>query len=526
MKKVLLLNPPYPAEEHPSPSYGLMALAAYIISKGYDVKIEDYIIENCSMDRFQSVIDQYKPDVVGATAVSMTVNKSLSILRDYKSLSPNIITVIGGPHATFDSIGMLNSGVVDFVVRGEGEITFSELLDTLSNGGDISSVNGISYKLNGKIFHTPDRDLIQDINILPFPARHLVALSKYKAMDFPINMATSRGCPHSCIFCLGRKMVGQRLRYFHVDRVVDEFEMLSKMGFSQINISDDLFTSNKKRCMEICNGIVSRGIKQRWSAFARIDTVSEDLLQKLKEAGCADLCFGIESGDQNILNRVKKRITLSKCQAVADMCKRAGITPLASFILGLPGETEETLMNTLRFARNLNMDLGIHILAPFPGTEIREKAKEYGLHIFTDDWDLYDANRSVSSTGGVSPEKIDKVVNDFYDSLNNYMKSLASKKKSGEKLSENDETMLRKSEIYNFYMDLIKRKLIEDFNTASGLDGKVFLDGEVFIEELSAHIHKKLGNDTNFISTMLSNLVDKGCIEIVKNNNSMAANWV
>ena len=525
MKKVLLLNPPYPVEEYPAPSFGLMSLAAYIMTKGYEVKIEDYIIEECSKDRFKSIIKQYQPDIVGATAVSMTVNKSLSILKDYKSLSPNIVTVIGGPHATFDSIGMLNSGVVDFVVRGEGEITFSELLDTLSNGGDLSSINGISYKSEGEIFHTPDRDLIKDINILPLPARHLVPLSKYKAMDLPINMVTSRGCPHSCIFCLGRKMVGSRVRYFNVDRVVDEFEMLSKMGFGQINISDDLFTSNKKRCMDICDGIISRGIKQLWSAFARIDTVSEELLVKLREAGCINLCFGIESGDQNILDRVKKKITLSKCQIVSDICKRAGIIPFASFILGLPGETEETLKNTIAFARSLNMDFGMHILAPFPGTEIREKAEEYGLHIFTDNWDMYDANRSVSATGGVSHEKIDSVVNDFNNSLDIYMKKLALKKRAGENLSESDEVMLSKSEAFNFHMELIKGKFIEDFNAAESLNNKVF-DNKVFIEELSSYIHKKLGNDTDFISSMLHELVDKGCIEIVKKDSYMAANWI
>jgi radical SAM superfamily enzyme YgiQ (UPF0313 family) len=520
MKHVLLLNPSYPVEEHPAPPFGLMSLAAYIMTKGYDVKIEDYILENCTKDRFKFVIDKYKPDVVGTTAVSMNVKKSLLILKDYKELSPDIITVIGGPHATFDSIGMLNSGVVDFVVRGEGEITFSELLDTLSSGGDISWVKGISYKKDGKIFHTPDRELIEDINILPFPARHLVDLSKYKALGLPINMATSRGCPHSCIFCLGRKMVGRRLRYFNTDRVVDEFEMLSKMGFPQINISDDHFTSNKKRCIEICDSIISRGIKQRWSAFARIDTVSEDLLVKLKEAGCADLCFGIESGDQNIVDRVKKKITLSKCKPVAEMCKKAGITPLASFILGLPGETEETLMTTLKFARGVGMDFGMHILAPFPGTEIRENAEEYGLQIFTDDWDLYDANRSVSNTGGISPEKIDKIVTDFYDSLSNYIASMALKKKAGESISENDEIMLGKIDGFNFCMELIKGKFIEDFNTADALDKKTF------IEQLSSYIHKKIGNDINFISTMLYNLVDKGCIEIVQKDNSMAAGWI
>ena len=519
MKNILLINPTYPVEEHPSPSFGLMSLAAYILTKGYEVKIEDYIIEECSKDRFKSVIDQFKPDVAGATAVTMSVKKSLSILKDYKSLSPNIVTVIGGPHATFDSTGMLNSGVVDFVVRGEGEITFSELLDTLSKGGDVSAVKGISYKRDGEIFHTPDRELIEEINILPLPARHLVTLSKYKALEIPVNMMTSRGCPHSCIFCLGRKMVGKRLRYFSTERVVDEFEMLSKMGFSQINISDDLFTSNKKRCIEICDGIISRGIKQTWSAFARVDTVSEELLYKLKEAGCATLCFGIESGNQAILDRVKKRITLPKCKTAADICIKAGIKPLASFILGLPGETEETLMETIKFAMSLNMDVGVHILAPFPGTEVREKCKEYGLHIFTDDWDMYDANRSVSDTGGISPERIDTAVRNYYDLMDKHIESITLKKRAGKNLSEEDEAMLGKIERFKFYIELISGRFIEDFSSAP-------LDRESFIEELSSYIYNKIGNDTDFISSMLNNLVDKGCIEIVRKDNCMSANWV
>ncbi len=315
IKRILLINPPYPFEEHPSPPFGLMSLAAYLIEKDYEVRIEDYIIEQCTAERYKFIIDQFKPDVIGATAVSMTVKKSLSIISEYKKIAPDSITVMGGAHVTFDPEGILNSGSVDYIVRGEGEITFTELLKTISEGLDVSAVNGISYITDGIINHTPDRELIEDINILPYPARNLAALSKYKAMDLPINMITSRGCPHSCIFCLGRKMVGKKLRYFNTKRVVDEFEMLAGMGFSQINIADDLFTSNKKRCMEICEGILERGISQAWSAFARVDTISQDLLYKLKEAGCTTLCFGIESGNQEILDRVKKKLHLKNAAA-------------------------------------------------------------------------------------------------------------------------------------------------------------------------------------------------------------------
>ena len=520
IKRILLINPPYPFEEHPSPPFGLMSLAAFLVEKGYEVRIEDYIIEQCSIERYKFIINEFKPDVIGATAVSMTVKKSLSIIKEYKMIAPGIMTVMGGAHVTFDASSILNSGGVDFIVRGEGEITFTELLKTISEGKSIADVNGISYIDRGIVHHTQDRELIEDINILPYPAGNLVALSKYKAMDLPINMITSRGCPHSCIFCLGRKMVGKRLRYYDTKRVVDEFETLSRLGFSQINISDDLFTSNKKRCIAICDGIISRGINQAWSAFARVDTISQDLLSKLKEAGCVTLCFGIESGNQEILNMVKKKTTLEKCRTAADLCTKAGITPLASYILGLPGETEETVMNTFRFARDINMEFGMHILAPFPGTEVREKSGEYGITILTDDWDLYDANRSVCSTNGISPDRIDRIVNGFYESLENYMDEIALKKNRGKTISEKDESMLKKVELYKFNMELIENKIIENFPAAG------WTDHEDLIKGFSSYLQRKTGRDSGFITKEISRLMGKGCLKIIQKNSSPAIGWV
>ncbi len=520
MKRILLINPPYPFEEHPSAPFGLMSLAAYLIEKGYTVRIEDYIIEQNSIERYRTIVNEFNPDVIGATAVSMTVKKSLAILRDYRSIAPGVITVMGGAHATFDSEGILNSGIIDFIIRGEGEITFTELLDTLSKNENTAAVDGISYIKDNIIHHNPDRELIEDINILPYPARNLITLSKYKAMDLPVNMITARGCPHSCIFCLGRKMVGSRLRYFDIERVVDEFELLSKMGFSQINIADDLFTSNKKRCIAICEGIISRGIKQLWSAFARVDTISQDLLYKLKESGCTTLCFGIESGNQEILDRVKKKTNLEKCRAAAEICRNAGITPLASYILGLPGETEETVMNTLRFAQKLNMDFGIHILSPFPGTEIREKAEEYGLTILTDDWDQYDANRSVCSTEGILPERVDEIVHGFYKSLENYMEEAALKKNKGEKISEKDESMLRKMELYKFNMELIEKRLIENYTDTTSIKS------EEVLNNLYLYLEKKTGRSYNFISDEIQKMISKGCLEIIWKNSLPEISWV
>ncbi|MGW8321613.1 MAG: B12-binding domain-containing radical SAM protein, partial [Thermodesulfobacteriota bacterium] len=241
--------------------------------------IEDCIVQPHSVERLRENLNTFRPDVVGATAVTMNVKAALRILGDYKEEQPGLITLMGGPHVTFDAERILSENAfVDCIVRGEGEVTCTKLLEALDSRASLEEIEGISYRSNGAVVHNPDRPFIKDINVLPFPAVDLVPLSKYRAMGFPITMVTSRGCPHECIFCVGRRMVGRRVRYFDVKRVVDEFETLSRMGFPVICIVDDLFTANKARCLEICEEILRRGISHLWSAFSRVDTVSEELL--------------------------------------------------------------------------------------------------------------------------------------------------------------------------------------------------------------------------------------------------------
>lgn len=514
--KMLLVNPPYPFEECPAPPFGLMSLAAFLIREGIDVRIEDCITEPYSRERTIHLLREYRPDFVGVTAVTMNVKKAISILKDFREEEPGIITLIGGPHATFDAEGMLGHSHIDFVIRGEGEITTAELIKAIDSGRSTDSIQGISFRKNGNAVHNENRPFISDINTLPYPARHLVQLSKYRAMNFPVNMMTSRGCPHSCIFCVGHRMVGNRVRYFDVERVVDEFAMLSQLGFNQINIVDDLFTSNKKRCIEICNGIISRGIKHPWSAFARVDTVHEDLLEKLKEAGCTSLCFGIESGNQEILDRIKKKTTLEKCRRAAELCRKTGMTPMASYILGLPGETEETVRTTLRFAEELGITYGFHILAPFPGTEVRIKMEDYGMDILTDDWDLYDANRSVCSTGGISPERVDAIAGEFSSRISKRIDSLREMYKNGEALPEMERNLVSGLESFIFSRALISEKLIEKFHGYSNPEK----------DSLASFIAAETGMKESFAREEIHRLIRLGCIKEIKSGAESSFEWV
>ncbi|HSV95612.1 MAG TPA: radical SAM protein [Spirochaetota bacterium] len=519
--KVLLINAPFPFEEAPTPPFGLMSLAGYLLREGIEVIIEDYIIQPYSRERVRRVLREFRPDVVGATAVTMNVKKALSILKDFREEDPGLATVMGGPHVSFDADGILkNNPFVDFIVRGEGEVSFTELLDCLKSGGNPSGVKGVSFRLGGEVVHNKDRPLIPDINILPEPARHLVPLSRYRALGFPISMVTSRGCPYKCIFCVGARMVGRKVRNFEVGRVVDEFEALSQMGFVQINIVDDLFTANQTRCKEICDEIVRRGVVHPWGAFARVDSVSPQLLEKMKTAGCTALCYGIESGDQAILDRIKKKTTLEKCRVAARISREAGIEPMMSFILGLPGETAETARTTMEFARTLSTSYGFHVLSPFPGTEVRDRAAEYGMKVLTDDWDLYDANHAVMDPGSIAPEEVERLANWYVDGITDYIDDLEPRKARGDVLSEADERALRGVRAFRFNRTLILDELIERYPgiTNCAQRDTILLDFADYLERL-------FGYSRDEINDQLQRLINLKCIDLCNDARGSSVCW-
>ena len=520
--KVLLINPPYPFEESPTPPFGIISLAAYLEREGVEVAVEDYIVQPYSRERARQALNSIRPDVVGATAVTMNVKRALSILRDYKEENPEIVTVMGGPHVSFDAEAILTDHpFLDYIVRGEGEITFTETLRALGAGSSLEGIEGISLRLDGAVRHNPARPLIPDINVLPYPARHLISLSRYRALGFPINMVTSRGCPNKCIFCVGSRMVGRRVRYLDVSRVVDEFELLSTMRFRQINIVDDLFTANKNRCISICEEIMRRGIRHRWTAFARVDTVSRELLSAMKAAGCATLCFGIESGNQEILDLVKKNITLEKARAAVDLCNETGIEPMTSYILGLPGETPETVRKTMEFARSLSPMYGYHILAPFPGTEVREKAAEYGMRILTDDWDLYDANRSVAESVYMSHEEIDRIVGEFNGGIKRYVEALGERKRRGEAISPSDEDMLGGILSFDFSEKLISGRVVERY---PGLSNGA--SDDTVMSDFTAFAARETGYGSDDAHRELERLVSLECIGVDRGGPGARMYWM
>jgi anaerobic magnesium-protoporphyrin IX monomethyl ester cyclase len=414
-KRTLLINPPYPFSEFPIIPVGLLYVAGVLVHYGKEVDVLDLLVSKYSKEKIKKKIEEYKPDVIGITCVTMNYPVASEILKYCKSVDKRIITVIGGPHVTFNAEETLKEAPwIDIVVRREGEFTMLNIV----NGKKLTDIDGIAYRdKDGSIKLTKERALIEKLDDLPPTARHLFPISKYLALDAHASLLAGRGCPFNCIFCVGSKMGGRKARYRNPKLVVDEIEESLALGFKEVNFEDDLLTLNHKHLHAVCDEIIARGLKFNWSAFARVDTVTPEILKKMREAGCTWVSYGVESGNQQILDLVKKKITLEKVRYAVQIAREAGVKVLASFIIGLPGETRETLKDTMDFAQEIQTFYGFHVLAPFPGSEVREEADKYGLEILTSDWAKYDANRAVTRTKGAGPEDINAVLHKYFQGL-------------------------------------------------------------------------------------------------------------
>ncbi len=407
--RIAVIAPPYPLEEMPSPPLGVTYVAAAFEAAGAEVKIFDYIVSSYSREKLEKQLASFQPDAVGSTSVTMNFYEARQILYDVKQYNPEILTMMGGPHVSFTAEETLKKyPEIDLIVVGEGEDTIAELTPVIRRKNKWCDIPGMVYRNGNDIIHTGKRDFIANIDRLPSPARHLLPISRYRALGFPVSLITGRGCPYSCIFCLGRKMVGSRVRKRNPQLVLDEIETIIGYGFDRINIADDLFTTDKERVREICLGIKERSLKFLWSAFARVDTVSQEVFDLMASAGCDSVSFGVETGNPEMLKRIKKGIKLEQVYEAVKMCQQAGMIAHESFIIGLPGETKETLEETDAFAKSTKAIYGYHFLAPFPGTTVREKIQDYDLEILTDNWSRYDANDAIVQTSSLRPQEMNE----------------------------------------------------------------------------------------------------------------------
>ncbi len=392
--KVTLVSPPsekgkYEHEHFVIPKNGIGYIAAYLEKNGIDCSILDAKFEGLNFEQVIKRLTEEKPDIVGISAMTSEIESGARVAAKVKRILPRSKTVIGGAHAiSIPNETLKEFSQFDFLVTGEGEITFLELVKAIAEDKDLGHVKGILFRRDGEIKTNPPRPWIDDLDQLPFPAWH-----KYPQKSPFYYVLSTRGCPHQCAFCM--TILGKKQRKRSPENVVDELEWLwNTYKVDQMIFLDETFTLDRKRTDQLLGMIIDRGLdrKMKWVAQTRVDRVDEAICRRMKESGCYKIEFGVESGNQKILEIIKKGITLRQVEEAVRSAKRAGLQVGCSFILGHPYETRETAQDTINFIVRLNPDIiSIGIMVPHPGTRVYEMAQrgEGNYRLIAAHWSEY-----------------------------------------------------------------------------------------------------------------------------------------
>jgi radical SAM superfamily enzyme YgiQ (UPF0313 family) len=398
--KITFLNPPQTNSKYKflgvvAPSLGIGYMAAVLEKNGYDVDVLDASALELTYDEIGEEILKRNPDIVSISALTPTIGVALDSADKIKQVKPDTIVVLGGYHTTFEYESVLEEPSVDVVVRGEGEYTFLDLVRTVENGGDLADVQGLAFhdENNFSLVVTPDRPIIEDLDELPFPAFHLFPMEKYRILNITTNVATiitTRGCPMQCSFCSSAALHGHHLRRRSPENVCDEIEVrLNEQNIDTIAFMDDTFTLNKKFVRDFCAEIKRRNLKFWWGCTSRVDTLDEELLQLMKDSGCITIFIGVESADQQMLEKMNKNITVSKTEKAFKLARKVGIRTIASCVIGMPEDTKESMKKTIDFVKSLNPNYALYSLAtPYPGTRFYNETFKKNL-IQIKDWSKY-----------------------------------------------------------------------------------------------------------------------------------------
>lgn len=417
---------------------GLAYLAAVLEQAGHDISLYDAVAEE---EPLEPVLDRGF-DLVGITAVTPLIKPAWEVAAQAKARAA--VTVLGGPHPTLLPHESLAQPAVDLVVRGEGEDTILEIcraLERLAASGKglektrgwdsaLAGIPGLSYKKSdGQIAHNPGRPLRHDLDGLPFPAYHRFKIQRYSNLQpltdgiqrnpRAVTILTSRGCPYSCIYC-SKSVEGHTWRPRSVDSVIQEWRWLvQEVRVTEIGVADDVFNLKLDRAKEICRRLIDEGLNTvPWVTIhgIRADHTDLELFQLMKKAGCKRVGFGVESGNQAILDSIKKHQTIDDVRSAFRNAKKAGLATMGFFMFGLPGETAQTMDDTIDLALELDPEMAnFMITAPFPGTELYDIVKKDG-RLFSLDWSDYAIHddRARFEIGTVTAELVERKWHEAY----------------------------------------------------------------------------------------------------------------
>lgn len=378
------------------PPLGLLYVSSVLENIGVNVRVLDIDINGLNDNKMLSFIKEFSPNIIGITSITPTVKEAFR-LSDIIKRHFDMPIIFGGIHPTMNPEECIRHSSVDFVVKGEGEDIVKELVYELaSNGKDFSKIKGLFYKDRGDFYFTGERPLIEDLDNVPFPARHLLKLSSYRPPDaehLPVaSILTTRGCPGRCTYCCTNNLFKNRYRSRSIANVAEEIdEIIGRFKAKEIHIADDAFNVNKTRAIEFCEAIKKRKYKVNFEFLngLRADMVDQDILDAFKSIGVKNVSFGAETADKNILKNVKKNILPEDVERAVGLAKKNGFKTWVFFMIGLPGETESSIRGTIKFAKKIDPDFAkFLIFKPFPGTEIYNNIRSKG-YIDSFDFDQY-----------------------------------------------------------------------------------------------------------------------------------------
>ncbi|HTY45504.1 MAG TPA: radical SAM protein [Patescibacteria group bacterium] len=364
------------------PPMDLMMMAASLEKLGFSCKIKDYPLQGGGWRAYKKDIEDFKPDYLIISTTSSTITDDMVSCTIAKRANERTVTIAKGADLYMTAEDALRQYKnLDIAITGECE---SVITDIVTMKDTLGSVSGIAHRNAQAIIRNADRAFLGDLDLLPLPARHLVDNRLYQRLDTGAPMAVieaGRGCPHRCIFCLAGRTYGRQVRYRSVASIIQEIvDCLKDYRIRDFHFKSDIFTWDREWVMRLCRGIVDRGMKINWICNSRVDTLDAGCLRAMKQAGCWAISLGVESGSQEMLDRMKKGITLAQSVEAVKLCKAAGIKTYVYFLIGFPWDTEQTIRDSVEFAQRLGGDFAdFFSVYPFRGTELETIAREYGL---------------------------------------------------------------------------------------------------------------------------------------------------
>lgn len=385
------------------PPLGLCYLATSAESLGHSVRVIDGEPDCMTNDDIVRAVGNDRPDLVGITSSTPLFYQAVHLAQKVKEAYPNVQTIVGGPHVSaVRGQALETEPTFDFAIYGEGETTFSQFLKALDGNKIWTEIRGLIYREGSHVVTNPPQELISNLDSIPFPSRNLLNTQQYlwsvpgKGIVRIHSITTTRGCPFQCIFCSARAIFGQKVRERSAGNVIKEIKQIKEdLGISHLYFSDDTFTVNRNRIMAIAKRLIDEKVDITFEASTRADCVDEEMLALLRKAGMVRISMGIETGDPEIMKRIKKGVTHDEIRRAFATAKRLGFETKGSVMLGHPGETVETVERTVAFIKQLEgLDqISFSIATPYPGTELFEMVKNGAFGMAFDSMDFAEFKR-------------------------------------------------------------------------------------------------------------------------------------